>query len=55
MASPALGMSKPSTEQSNLAAQKLQIEHALKGSSGWFIAIAISGAQASWPISSSTA
>jgi hypothetical protein len=40
MASPALGMSKPSTEQSNLAAQKLQIEHALKGSSGWFIAIA---------------
>ena len=40
MASPALGMSTSSTEQSDLAAQKLQIEHALKGSSGWFVAIA---------------
>jgi len=40
MASPALGVSKPSTGQSDLAAQKLQIEHALKGSSGWFVAIA---------------
>jgi hypothetical protein len=40
MASPALGVSNPSTNQTDLAAQKLQIEHALKGSSGWFVAIA---------------
>jgi hypothetical protein len=33
-------MSKPSTQQSDLAPRKLQIEQALKGSSGWFVAIA---------------
>src|SRR5438874_12427373 len=40
MASPAIGLNTPSTEQSNSAGQRLQIEHALKGSSGWFVAIA---------------
>ncbi len=40
MASPAVGMNKPSTEQSDLAAQKLQVEQALKGSSSWFVVIA---------------
>jgi hypothetical protein len=39
MASPALGVSKPSANQSDLAAQKLQVEQALKGSS-WFVVIA---------------
>jgi len=40
MASPALGVSKPSADQSDLAAQKLQVEQALKGSSSWFVVIA---------------
>jgi hypothetical protein len=40
MASPALGVSKPSANQSDLAAQKLQVEQALKGSSSWFVVIA---------------
>jgi hypothetical protein len=40
MASPALGMSKPDADQNDLAAQKLQIQQALKGSSSWFIVIA---------------
>jgi hypothetical protein len=35
-----MGMSTPSTDQSDLAAQKLQVEHALKGSSSWFVVIA---------------
>jgi hypothetical protein len=33
-------MSKSGTDQSDLAAQKLQVEQALKGSSGWFVVIA---------------
>ena len=40
MASPALGMSKPDADQNDLAAQKLQIQQALKGSSSWFIVVA---------------
>jgi hypothetical protein len=40
MASPALGVSKPSTDQSDLSAQKFQIQQALKGSSSWFVVIA---------------
>jgi len=40
MASPALGVSKPGTNQSDLSAQKLQVEQALKGSSSWFVVIA---------------
>ena len=40
MASPALGVSTPSASQSDLAAQKLQVEQALKGSSSWFVVIA---------------
>jgi hypothetical protein len=40
MASPALGVSKPDADQNDLAAQKLQIQQALKGSSSWFIVIA---------------
>jgi hypothetical protein len=40
MASPAVGMSKSGTDQSDLAAQKLQVEQALKGSSSWFVVIA---------------
>jgi hypothetical protein len=33
-------MSKSGTDQSDLAAQKLQVEQALKGSSSWFVVIA---------------
>ncbi|HWZ83808.1 MAG TPA: hypothetical protein VNW47_14345 [Terriglobales bacterium] len=40
MASPALGVSQPSANQSDLAAQKLQVLQALKGSSSWFVTIA---------------
>jgi hypothetical protein len=40
MASPALGVSKPSPNQTDLGAQKLQVEQALKGSSSWFVMIA---------------
>jgi len=40
MASPALGVSKPNTDQSELSAQKFQIQQALKGSSSWFVVIA---------------
>lgn len=40
MASPALGVSKPAANQNDLAAQKLQVEQALKGSSSWFVVIA---------------
>jgi len=40
MASPALGVSKPNTNQNELVAQKLGIEQALKGSSSWFVIIA---------------
>jgi hypothetical protein len=40
MASPAGGMSKPGSDQTDLAAQKLQVEQALKGSSSWFVVIA---------------
>jgi len=40
MASPSLGVSNPSANQSALAAQKLRVEQALKGSSSWFIVIA---------------
>ena len=40
MASPALGVSTPSTNQNDQAAQKLQVEQAIKGSSSWFIMVA---------------
>jgi hypothetical protein len=40
MASPAGGMSKPGSDQTDLVAQKLQVEQALKGSSSWFVVIA---------------
>jgi hypothetical protein len=40
MASPALGVSKPSPDQSDMATQKLQVEQALKASSSWFVVIA---------------
>jgi hypothetical protein len=40
MASPALGVSKPSAEQSDLGAQRLQVEQVIKGSSSWFITVA---------------
>ncbi len=40
MASPALGVSKPSVNQTDGSAQRLQVEQALKGSSGWFVVIA---------------
>jgi hypothetical protein len=33
-------MSKPGSDQTDLAAQKLQVEQALKGSSSWFVVIA---------------
>ena len=40
MASPALGVSNPTPNQTALIAQKLRLEQALKGSSSWFIIIA---------------
>lgn len=40
MASPALGVSNPSANQTALIAQKLRVEQALKGSSSWFVVIA---------------
>ena len=40
MASPALGVSNPPTDQAALMAQKLRVEQALKGSSSWFVIIA---------------
>lgn len=41
MASPALGVSDPSANQTAMIAQKLRIEQALKGSSSWFVIIAV--------------
>ncbi len=40
MASPALGASTPSANQNDMAAQKLQVEQAIKGSSSWFVMVA---------------
>jgi hypothetical protein len=40
MASPALGVSSPTASENALIAQKLRVEHALKGSSSWFVIIA---------------
>jgi len=40
MASPALGVSNPTANQTALIAQKLRVEQALKGSSSWFVIIA---------------
>jgi hypothetical protein len=40
MASPSVGVSNPSVNQTALIAQKLRVEQALKGSSSWFIVIA---------------
>ena len=40
MASPAVGISNPTANQTTLIVQKLRVEEALKGSSSWFVIIA---------------